>query len=198
NDLQNVVALQADIVFDQNGLGSGNPTRGPALRNHSVATSVPGTGVRRVLIYSPDNSTLTNGVIANVPFTLAPGQARNFSLTLANVILAYANGTQADASVISGGIAVTPVYVQADGNADFYLSVLADQPFSIQASTNLTDWVELTNVVTTGSLFIHLDTEAHRYPYRFYRAIPTAALPGLSGRGGNVDPVLPARLLPLR
>src|SRR5436853_720484 len=120
NDLQNVVALQADIVFDQNGLGSGNPTRGPALRNHSVATSVPGTGVRRVLIYSPDNSTLTNGVIANVPFTLAPGQARNFSLTLANVILAYANGTQADASVVSGGIAVTPVYVQADGNADFY------------------------------------------------------------------------------
>ena len=93
---------------------------------------------------------------------------------------------------------MTPVYVQADGDADFYLSVLADQPFSIQASTNLADWVELTNVVTAGSLFIHVDTEAHRYPYRFYRAIPATAFPGLSAPGSNPDPVLPARLYPLK
>src|SRR5947207_3417438 len=77
NDLQNVVALQADIVFDQSGLGSGTPTGGGALRNHSVATSLPGAGVRRVLVYSPNNSALSNGVVASLPFTLAAGQARN-------------------------------------------------------------------------------------------------------------------------
>lgn len=196
NDLQNVVALQADIVFDQSGLGSGTPTPGGSLRNHALATSLPGVGVRRVLVYSPNNAALSNGVVASLPFTLAAGQARNFNLILENVILAYADGTQAPATVTSGGIAVTPVYVQADGSADFYLSVLADQPFSIQASTNLSDWVELTNVVTTGSLFIHIDTEARRYPYRFYRAIPATAFPGLSLPGSNPDPVLPARLLP--
>src|SRR5713101_6084579 len=48
NDLQNVVALQADIVFDQTGLASGSATGGAALRNHSVVTSLPGSGVRRV------------------------------------------------------------------------------------------------------------------------------------------------------
>ena len=198
NYFKNVVAVQADVVFDQSGLASGSPSGGTALRNHSVATSLPGGGVRRVLVFSPNNSALSNGIVASLPFTLAAGQARNFNLTLANVVLAYADGTQANADVISGGIAVTPVYVQADGNADFYLTVLTDQPFSIQASTNLVEWVELTNIVAAGSLFIHLDAEAHRYPYRFYRAIPTSAFPGLSPPGSNLGPVLPARLYPLK
>src|SRR5437899_8693109 len=45
NDLQNVVALQADILFDQTGLASGNPVGGAALQNHLVATSLPGAAM---------------------------------------------------------------------------------------------------------------------------------------------------------
>ena len=181
NDLKNVVALQADVLFEQSGLVPGVPTAGSAMANHSLSTSLPGTGLRRILVYSPNNTVLSNGVIANLPFTLAPGDYRNYTLTLANVILAYADGTQAPVTVASGGIAVSPVYIRPDGNADFVLSVLADQPFSIQASTNLSDWVNLTDVVPTGPIYIQVDTDAHLYPYRFYRALPA------SPSGGNIS-----------
>jgi len=177
NDLQTVVALQADITYAQNGLTSGAPSGGSALRNHSLLTSLPSGGTRRVVVYSSNNSAFTNGIIASLPFTLASGQAQNFTISLAHVILAYADGTEAPVNVISGGIAVTPVFVQADGNADFFLTILVNEPFSIQASSNLINWIELTNVIAPDPLFIHVDRDAHNFPYRFYRAVPASGAP---------------------
>ncbi len=178
NELQNVVALQADVVFGPAGLSSGLPGGGGALPNHRVASSLPASGVRRLVIYSRTNAAFTNGVIANLPFTVAAGQFRNFTLTLANVILARADGSQVPVSVVSGGIAVSRVFLRSDGDADFFLDVLPEQPFSIQASTNLIDWLELTNLVTTGSLFTQIDTDAHLYSHRFYRALPVGGFLG--------------------
>ncbi len=46
------------------------------------------------------------------------------------------------------------------------------QLYQVQASTNLVDWVVLTDVVASPAGYLEvLDTEAALYPTRFYRAV---------------------------
>ena len=85
NELRNVVALQADVVFDASGVTDGTPGSGPLLARHLLASSAPATGTRRLPVYSLENAALTNGVGANIPFTVGPREYRNFPLTLVNV-----------------------------------------------------------------------------------------------------------------
>jgi hypothetical protein len=80
NELRNVVGLQADVLFDASGINDANPTSGPLLDHHDLASSAPWSGVRRLLVYSPESAVLTNGTIAHIPFTVAPNAFRNFSL----------------------------------------------------------------------------------------------------------------------
>ena len=50
------MALQADIGFDPASLSSGTPPLGVAVSNEVLATSQPASGMRRVLIYSLNNT----------------------------------------------------------------------------------------------------------------------------------------------
>src|SRR6266436_8616722 len=47
NEVRNVVALQADVVFDANGVSDGTPSSGSLLTQHVLASSAPAPGVRR-------------------------------------------------------------------------------------------------------------------------------------------------------
>ena len=72
NDLRNVVAMQADVVFADDVLTTGTPASGTALRGHELASSQPVPGTKRLLVYSLVNSLFTNGVVASIPFSVTP------------------------------------------------------------------------------------------------------------------------------
>ena len=78
NDVRDVVALQADVVFDATGIDDGAAAPGAITANHVLDSSNPVSGTRRLLVYSPGNAVLTNGEVARVPFTVAPNEYRNF------------------------------------------------------------------------------------------------------------------------
>src|SRR5438093_1355558 len=65
----NAPTLQFDLLYATNFLASGEPIRGNALSDHSVASAEPYPGVRRVLIFSGSNRRITNGVLVYLPFT---------------------------------------------------------------------------------------------------------------------------------
>ena len=76
NDLQNVVALQADVLIESGNAASGSPTGGDALRGHLVPSSQPGANVRRILVYAANNAVITNGTVATLPFVVPVGPSR--------------------------------------------------------------------------------------------------------------------------
>src|SRR5258705_353490 len=49
NDVRDVVALQADVLFDATGVTAGEPVPGITTSNHVLASSAPFTGTRRLL-----------------------------------------------------------------------------------------------------------------------------------------------------
>lgn len=181
NELRDVVAMQADVLFDASGLSDAAPSSGALLARHTLASSLPSPGVRRVLVYSLENAALTNGLVATIPFTVAPKDYRNFTLTLSNVVLARADGTQVSGTNVNGFIAVSQVFLAADGHADGFLNVASnqvDQCYVIQATTDFQSWVNVQTNSASGSLLEFADPRASQFPRRFYRAIVCDALTG--------------------
>lgn len=170
NDLRNVVALQADLVLSGGDVSVGTFSAGPALMGHVVRSAEPGVRAHRVLVYSLNNSAITNGSVVTVPCTVAANTYANIAITLTNVVLATAEGTAVAVQTVSGGIAITPVFVRSDGNVDGFLNVTPEHEYVIQGSTNLIDWEDVMTRSATSSLLEFIDLEAHRFPYRFYRA----------------------------
>jgi len=72
---------------------------------------------------------------------------------------------------------VLPATVLADhkrltnGLFQFRLNGLFGESYSLQASTNLTAWQTLTNIINTNANTLFLDTAATNFPHRFYRAV---------------------------
>ena len=174
NDLRNVVAMQADVVFADDVLTTGTPASGTALRGHELASSQPVPGTKRLLVYSLVNSLFTNGVVASIPFSVAPGTVRNLTLTLQNVILSTTDGFQVFTTNVSGAIVINPVYRRPDGTADGFLSVSTNIPgdcYVVQATSDLQSWVNVSTNSASGDILFFLDTTAPGHPYRFYRAV---------------------------
>lgn len=174
NDVRDVVALQADVVFDSSGVDDSAPSPGGSLARHVFDSNDPVNGTRRLLVYSQSSAILTNGEIARIPFAVAPNEFRNFTLRLENVILARADATRVSGEVSHGAIAVNPVYVGPTGQADGFLDVATngtDQCFVIQATTDFQSWVNVETNSTREALLQFIDPSASAYPHRFYRAI---------------------------
>jgi hypothetical protein len=191
NDLQDVVALQADVVFDASGLSEAAPAGGTILGRHVLVSSRPTAGVRRLLVYSLENAALTNGVVATIPFTVGPKEYRNFALTLANVILVRTDGSQVFGSNVDGFIGVSQVFVAPDGHADGFLNVVSnevEQCYVIQATTDFVTWVNLQTNSVAGNLLEFNDSNASAYPHRFYRAILCAS-PAAFAAGGQIGTI---------
>jgi hypothetical protein len=182
NEVRNVVALQADVLFDARGITDGVPSGGALLSRHVLASSAPSPGVRRLLVYSVESAALTNGEVARIPFTVGPKEFRNFSLTLSNVILVRADATQIPATNANGFVGVNQVFVAPDGHADGFLTVGSngvEQCYIIQATTDFQTWVNVHTNSTEGRLLEFADPAAGEHPKRFYRAIVCDAVTGL-------------------
>ena len=182
NDVRDVVALQADVVFDATGVTDAAATGGGLPASHVLASSGPGVGTRRLLVYSPGNAVLTNGEIARIPFTVGPSEYRNFALRLTNVILVRADAAQVPSETIHGAIAVNQVYVGPGGQADGFINVASnavEQCYVIQATTDFVSWVNVQTNSAEGALLPFNDAEAGAFAKRFYRAIVCDAATGL-------------------
>jgi len=59
---------------------------------------------------------------------------------------------------------------RSDANFQFELYAQIDQPYTIEASTNLNTWTSLTSFVATTVPMDILDLQATNFPARFYRA----------------------------
>jgi hypothetical protein len=176
NDLLNVVGLQADVVIESGNAASDSPRAGDALRGHLVPSSQPSAKVRRILVYASNNAAITNGTVVTLPFVVPAGSFQNVRLTLTNVILATASALAVPATTVSGGIAIQPVYVRTDGDVDGFFFVPPNHEYVVQATTNFNQWINLTTNGVVDSLLQFIDLDAHRYPYRFYRAMPLGGL----------------------
>jgi hypothetical protein len=66
---------------------------------------------------------------------------------------------------------VRPVVLLSSGAAQVTLTGLAEQTYPIQASTNLTDWLTITNVALTNASAQFIDPSAPNFRQRFYRAV---------------------------
>ena len=174
NDMRDVVALQADVVFDATGVTDAVPTPGSITSNHVLASSAPLTGTRRLLVYSAAGSVLTNGNVAQIPFSVGPNEYRNFALRLTNVIMVRADASQVPGGTIHGAIAVNQVYVGQNGQADGFLNVTTngvEQCYVIQATTDFHTWSNVQTNSTEEALLQFIDPDAGGFPKRFYRAI---------------------------
>lgn len=197
NDLRDVVAFQADVVFDASGVDDSAPSPGAIVSNHVLASSAPFAGSRRLLVYSQGNEVLTNGEVARIPFNVGSQEFRNFTLRLTNVILVRADASQVFGDETHGAIAVSQVYLGLNGSADGFLDSTTDgteQCYIIQATSDFQTWSNVQTNSTDETLLQFIDPDAGSFPKRFYRAISCAAPSGLlpaSGEGiATITPLL--------
>jgi len=174
NDPRNMVAMQADVVFENDVLTTGTPLGGAALPGHELHSSLPAAKIKRLPVYSLSNSLVSNGVVARIPFSVAPGTLRNLTLTLQNVIFSTAEGASVLSSNVAGAIVINQVYRRPDGKADGFLNVSTNAPvdcYVVQATSDFQTWVNVSTNAASGDILFFLDASAAPHPYRFYRAI---------------------------
>ena len=185
-----VIAVQADVVFASDRIAALTPTGGSALRGHRVVSREPTNGLRRVVLYSPNNSAMTNGTVVRLPFQVAPTNYQNIRLELTNVVLALASGSQLATTNFAGVIHLTPVFIGPDGAAEGFLRTSSNERHFIQATTDFIQWTTIATNEAIGSIIRFMDHDAAQFPRRFYRAVLSDA----GGQFGSITQLADGRI----
>lgn len=174
------VAIQFDVQFDPARLVSAPTLLGGLASDHLVVSSEPTPGTRRVVVYSPENSPLPNGVLLDLQFLpLAQSPDGPVSLVPANVIV-----------VGKGPVSITPVValpgtftigtparfgsvtVSPAGLVELELTGPVGATFALQRSPDLNQWTSIaTNAIPPGGVLHATDPSAVGAAARFYRAV---------------------------
>lgn len=164
----NMVAAQFDVAFDPNRVSSGPATGDP---RQTIVSREIAPGVRRVLMFSRQNSVITNRSPVSLPFVVGPDEYNGSGpITPLNAILAKKDATAlTPVAYDSGTIFVRPVNRLPDGHVQFFLPSTPDQRYYIQASVDLAQWINISTNVATGTYMDLIDLDAASHPYRFYR-----------------------------
>jgi hypothetical protein len=170
----NVTAAQFDVTFNTNKVASGAVLLGASFSNHVVKSREIAPGVRRVLVYSLKNSSVTftnGGELAKVPFTVSPQEhVGSGPITPTGALLAKPDATGlAPLSLQAGTIFIQTVHLNDDGSAQFFLPSEVDRSYVIQATTNFMNWFNISTNTATGNYLDLIDMDAHNYRFRFYR-----------------------------
>lgn len=175
----NLVAVQYDVIFTSTNLTASVAEPGTEQPNHLVASSLIKPGLRRVVLYSHSNALLTNGVLANLVFSIAtnapPGVT---SLTLTNPIFADAQANPVAPIGLASGFVLTltaparfgSILLSTNGVVQFQIFGSENQSYVIQSSTNLSQWVDMSTNMVIGGQISFSDQTASLSTYRFYRA----------------------------
>jgi hypothetical protein len=87
------------------------------------------------------------------------------------VALGYYGTTVQSSVVPSGQPAMGPVVLLSSGGLQLTVIGLAGQTYPIEASTNLMDWLTITNITLTDTTGQIIDPLAQQFGQRFYRAV---------------------------
>jgi len=172
-------ALQVDVLYDGALLQADGTAPGPAATGHLANSDTPDPGHHRFVLYSLQNAPLAKGAVANVGFTIFPlAPLGALTVTLTNAVLAAFDGVAiAPATLSAGTITVTlaapaqwtVVTREANGTVHLTADATPDQPYEIQASTDLSTWTPIATQVATNGVLEVFDTGATALPHRFYR-----------------------------
>ncbi len=135
----------------------------------SVQVSLVPPDNNATLYYTLDGTLPTTGsLLYTGPFTLTNSvtvEANAFETNLVNSVAATALFD------IEPAVYFTSAEALANNTFQLNLSGIQGSSYILQASTNLTDWVNLsTNTPPTG-IFSLFDTNTANFPYRFYRVV---------------------------
>jgi len=171
-----------------------NVLRFRAPQDHRAGTLVPGnavpiwnvspsqnnygtqSGQLRFAVSSSAPWPANNGILAELTFQMQNPPAGEFAwpITLGNVEITpdgYELATLPSAGATFttqprlGGVSRSP-----GGSFTFNFGAGGNGSFAVEASTNLVDWVVLTNVVNASGSVQISDPNATQFPQRFYRA----------------------------
>ena len=175
----NVVAVQYDVLFNSTNLNADAPLSGNAQTGSVIASGLLSPGTRRVVLYSPTNAALTNGILANLIFSISTNAPAGVtSLTLTNVIFANAQaGRVQSPTLVPGFVTVSltaparfgTILLSTNGAVQFNVLGINTVTYVIQTSTNLMQWVDLSTNVASGGAINFRDTNVSQFRYRFYR-----------------------------
>jgi len=98
-----------------------------------------------------------------------PGDAGNYLVTVTNVAGGVTSSPVTLTVVLPPAAQIDSAQVLPDGRCELKLSGRANFFYAVQASTNLNDWVTLTNIFNQSGTFEFIDLAASNQPYRFYR-----------------------------
>lgn len=172
NTPRNVVALQADVVYDATHLTPANTFRGAAVPPPDGSDARYYPGVRRIVVYSLSHTLLTNGVLVEVEFSVgALPLPTKLGISVTNVLLATAAATSVPSVAFSGAVVIVPVFVNPDRSAAALLNVTANRNYIVQASTNFVSWQNLLTNTPASSVLEFSDPSASIFRRRYYRAV---------------------------
>ena len=177
----NVPQLQLDLLFETNFLSSGTPVAGPALADQLILSSEPAPGIRRVQLFSLSNSSMTNGVLVTIPFSIRTNAPERYTglvltnLTLYNTLqqlIPFGSSTNGTLEILTA-----PYFASMQrllgGSLKLQVVSPPSHPCIIQATTNVAQgtWLPIcTNQPPIGT-FSFVDSAAAKFPRRFYRAL---------------------------
>jgi len=175
----NAVSLQFDLVYATNVLTAGGPVGGSALADHLIGTSELTSGIRRVLIFSFSNTPFTNGVLAHVPFVIAPDATdHDEALALNGVLVVSAAADPIPLGPVLGGrIAVSPspqfgAVTATAGGVHVELGGTPGRTYVIEGAvaTDSPQWTALATNTAAGGTATFDDPSAAASAQRIYRA----------------------------
>jgi len=108
------------------------------------------------------------GVFSDTNVVVSPGQYVSYAVTA--VASSGANSSSALALILIAAPTLTEPAVLPDGSVQFNLSGTAGLSYTVQASTNLVDWVPVLSFVSTNGTTPVVDPAATNFNSRFYRA----------------------------
>jgi hypothetical protein len=167
-----ITGVQADVLFNGGVITIGTLTPSPTASNYSLRGGPVASGRQRILIHSPDDQTLPTGMVATVRVTIgASTSLPAIPLTLTNVLLATDLGERIALTSRNGVIVLNQFYHGADGSFAGTVAVQPNRRYTVQASTNLVQWLNLSVQDVIDPMLFFVDPDAPQYPYRFYRAV---------------------------
>ncbi len=114
-------------------------------------------------------ATNTNYVIASVSLT----NAGNYSVTVSNIAGATVSTNAVLALVPPRAAQFTSILAPSGDDLQLNFSGDAYWSYAIQSSSNLTDWITLTNLVSTNGVFTFDAGSLTNSPQQFFRAVVT-------------------------
>lgn len=175
-----VAAVQFDLNYNPARMAAASLIQAGFPSDVVFRTRQIAPGTQRILIYRADFSILdTNVAIGSLPFTVPAGLLSGGGpVTISNALAAAPSASSVNPlALLNGGVLVQPVYRGPDGVVDLFLNVESNRVYVIQASTNLTYWVNISTNFATFDYVVAQDHMAIQSPIRFYRAVSDDTAP---------------------